>query len=322
MAKKKHEEEHENHERWLVTYADMITLLMVLFIVLFSMATLDAQKFSALKDSLAGVKHPAPSVLEGGQSVIDGGSISRLDDSSPSPAAKIDSPSQFDSATSALQQQQSLQTAARKEQDNLEQVHQEIQSALNSQGMGDAVQFRRDADGLVITIATDKVLFDSGQAVIRPNGRTILNALVPPLTHLPNPITIEGHTDNVPINTAAYPTNWELSGARAVNVLRYMVEQEGFPASRISSGGYADQRPVVPNDSAAHRAQNRRVEVIVHTLVGEQAVAALSSTNTTATTVANSQQNSSNTSHETFDLPTLPARPVITTPSLTTKETH
>lgn len=267
-AKRHEEEEHENHERWLVTYADMITLLMVLFIVLFSMATIDAHKFNALKNSLAGVKQPKASVLDGSPSVIDGGQIQKLDTTPPASQPQMDTPTLpqlFDpsAAKLALQQQQAQAAAEAKEQSNLKQVQEEIQASLQAHGDTSDVNFVINQRGLVVSIVTDKVLFDSGQATLKPQSDDILTAIGEPLAHLPNEVSIEGYTDNQPISTPQYPSNWELSTARATSVLRFMVDHGYVAPQRAGATGYGEFRPAVANDSDAHRAQNRRVEVVV-----------------------------------------------------------
>jgi chemotaxis protein MotB len=277
VAKKKRheEEEHENEERWLVTYADMITLLMVLFIVLFSMATIDAHKFNQLRDSLAG-KHESQSVLQGSNSVINGGDISKLDSTPANPTPSFDLPSLnsvFSSASSqqvqqqeaqqALQSQQAQQAASQAEKNNLEQVQQEVQASLQSHGLADQVKFTIDRRGLVVTVVTDKVLFPSGSAALQSKGDQILDAIGGALTHVPNDISVEGYTDDQAIHTSQFPSNWELSTARATSVLRYLVDHGDVAPDKIGAAGYGQFRPAVPNDSAAHRAQNRRVEIVV-----------------------------------------------------------
>jgi chemotaxis protein MotB len=107
------------------------------------------------------------------------------------------------------------------------------------------------------------VLFDTGQAELKPIGDEVLDAIGPTLAALPNNISVEGHTDNVPITGGPFASNWELSAVRATTVLRYLVGTDGLSATRMSATGYADTKPVVPNDTPAHQAQNRRVEVVV-----------------------------------------------------------
>jgi chemotaxis protein MotB len=254
--RKQHEEEHENHERWLITYADMITLLMVLFIVLFAIGQTDLAKYSKLKAGLAGGFHN-DGALDGSDGLLVGGpSLTPTPDIA---AAR----STAEQATAALEEKVAHDAAVQRESAALEHTKEVILLNLTAQGLQDRVQFHRETRGLVVTIVTDRVLFDSGSATLRADGREVLAALVSALTELPNSVAIEGHTDDRPIASAVFPSNWELSTARASSVLRFLVDEHGFPPSRLSAAGYADQRPLAPNDSDASRAQNRRVEVVV-----------------------------------------------------------
>jgi len=115
----------------------------------------------------------------------------------------------------------------------------------------------------VVSIVAENVLFDAGSATIRPEGRVVLDGIAESLANLPNQLSVEGHSDDRPISTAQFPSNWELSTARASIVLRYLVERHGVSMNRISAAGYADQRPVVPNDSEGARAENRRVDIAI-----------------------------------------------------------
>jgi chemotaxis protein MotB len=255
------EEEHANDERWLLTYADMITLLMVLFIVLFAISQVDQKKFEKFHDGLAqsfGDAH----VLDGGAGVLQGSTKQAI------------SPDGSQAAQQALDQQAQAVLAGRREADAMAKVQREISRRLAAEGLAGAVQFSRDSTGLVINVVTDSVLFELGSATLRPGGRRVLNAITPPLSSLPNRLVIEGHTDNLPISGGRYPSNWELSAERATTVLRYLLTEHIRP-SVVSAAGYADQRPLVPNDTAAHRSRNRRVAIVV-----------LSTTSTTSTTSA------------------------------------
>ena len=250
--RKKHEEdeEHENHERWLITYADMITLLMVLFIVLFSMSQVDLAKFAKLKGSLAsafGSSTPSAGPMAGSNGVLDAGS-------SPIPLA----------AQRALAAQQAQQAAQQAEQASLQQTKTALAAQLDKVGVGGSVSLAVEHRGLVVSIASDKVLFDPGAATLTPQGVAIIDQLIAPLAGLPNALHVEGHTDDVPIS-GAYASNWELSTARATTVLREM-QAHGIGAGRLSATGYADQRPVAKNDSAEGRARNRRVEILVEAM--------------------------------------------------------
>jgi chemotaxis protein MotB len=231
----------------------MITLLMVLFIVLFAIGQTDLKKFAALKNSFSNSnagKNPTPAV-DGGDGTLDG-------QPSINPGLNLDK-----QAALALQEKQNHDAAVKAENDTLQHAQDKIKSDLAAHGLGDSVQFRLEGRGLIVTVVTDKVLFDPGSADLRSEGRNVLDGMAEALRQLPNQIAIEGHTDDRPIHSAAFATNWELSTARATSVLRYLTDSRSIPANRISAAGYADQRPLAANDSDVHRAQNRRVEVVV-----------------------------------------------------------
>jgi chemotaxis protein MotB len=256
--KHEEEEEHENHERWLVSYADMITLLAALFIVLFAMSSIDLAKFQkfahSLNKALGGGSEQTAAVLDpGGKSPMAGGNgfFDGL------------SAGQRQAATQALQDQQNAQKAAAEQRKTLLETQTQIQQKLEAAGLGNSVKFRLDPRGLVINIVTDGVLFDSGSAALRPEGQRVLDQLAPALAALPEPLSVEGHTDDRPIATAAFPSNWELSTARATTVLRYLTDVKGLNPARMTAAGYADQRPLVPDTDDANRALNRRVEIVV-----------------------------------------------------------
>jgi chemotaxis protein MotB len=257
--RRRHEahEEHENHERWLITYADMITLLMVLFIVLFSIGQTDLKKFEQLKNSLsAGFGQEEQGALDGGTGVLDNGA---------NPSLGVEQ-----LARAALAEKQAHQAAVEREQAALQAAREEIAAHLASVGLADSVRFRLEARGLVVTVVTDRVLFDLGSAALRPEGRSVLDGLAPVLTKLPNPVAVEGHTDNLPISGGRYPSNWELSAERATSVLRYLVAAHRLPAVRLSAAGYADQRPLAGENAEADRARNRRVEIVVLSVAGTE----------------------------------------------------
>jgi chemotaxis protein MotB len=254
------EEEHVNHERWLITYADMITLLMVLFIVLYSISQVDLAKFKQLKSGIAGGfgGPTALAAVQGGAGPLEGGGAvfeAQVTGNDTQQSAST-------SAQAALADVQSRVNAARQEKSVLQAAQQQIQHSLDAAGLGDAVQFRLEARGLVVTIVSDKVLFDPGEADLRPEGAAILDQLAAALGTLPNKLSIEGHTDNTPIS-GRYPSNWELSTARATTVLRSLIEQHGIGPDRLQAAGYADTQPVASNATAEGRAANRRVEIVV-----------------------------------------------------------
>lgn len=215
-------------EAWTTTYSDLITLLLTFFVALYAFSRVDVVKFQQVAASLRSTLGVNLDRLGG------------LPDISGSPWL--------------------LKEAEDRQQ--LQQVLDRLRQTLPEQGSG--ISLVQEQRGLVIRFA-DQALFDTGKADIRPEAEPVLRRLAETLRPLENPIRVEGHTDNVPINTAQFPSNWELSTARASRVVRFFIEQ-GIPVARLSAAGYADQRPVAPNDTPEGRAKNRRVDVVVLSL--------------------------------------------------------
>lgn len=246
-------EEHENHERWLITYADMITLLMVLFIVLFSISQVDLAKFEKFKAGLSEFGNG-----DGSESLIELNEGGLLSD--PQLA-------QLTQAQQALEDQQAHDKAVDEEQAALQGAQNSIVEDLRSAGLENVARFRIEERGLVVTIVTDRVLFEPGSDVLTADGLAVVDVISDALAPLPNLLSIEGHTDSVPIATSRFPSNWELSTARATSVLRALVDRHAIAPLRLSAAGYADQRPLAANDTAAGRSTNRRVEIVVHSTI-------------------------------------------------------
>jgi chemotaxis protein MotB len=255
-----HEEEgHGNSERWLLTYSDMITLLMVLFIVLFALGQTDIRKFNAFKDSFRGVQlKQTPGPLTGGQGVLQNPKPIQITSFAPHGAA-----SDSQAAARALQSQQEAQAADTTEHQALLKAEQQMQQALQQAGLATDVTFGFDPRGLVITVLTDGVLFPLDSAQLQPQGIKIILAIGPVLASLPNQIDVEGNTDNQAIHGGPYADNWALSSARAVAVVERLITTQNVPATRLEATGNADTRPIVPNNSPSHQAENRRVEIVV-----------------------------------------------------------
>ena len=248
--KKKHEEGHANHERWLLTYADMITLLMVLFIVLFSMSTVDAQKFFALKASLNRAFNP--DVLKGAQT----SSLNGSNGSSFVPQV-LDQPlSREIVAMTGVSEPDPIMVSTLRE---LRDTVGQIPVPLDSSGH---VEVGASREGIVISLAGN-LLFDSGTSDLKPQGLVLLDTLAERLKTMSNEIRIEGHTDNIPIATPLYPSNWELSSSRAITVGRYLSEHDGIAPTRLVAAGYGEFRPIASNDTREGRARNRRVDLVV-----------------------------------------------------------
>lgn len=264
-------EEHVNHERWLVSYSDMITVLMALFIVLFAISQVDQEKYIALRESLAagfgdGQVQVSTSVLEGGDGVLDGMTPADQQDQGTGGIVQADAglgeqgAHPTPAATTALDPE--LVEAAEQEAAHLEQVRDAIRAGLSAQGLGDVVRFRIDDRGLVLGLVADDVFFAPASAELTATARSVLDVAAPTLVGLQEQIAIEGHANVLPVS-GRYATNWELSADRATRVLRHLVESDGMPGTRISAVGYGDARPVVAGMDDASLAANRRVDLVV-----------------------------------------------------------
>ncbi len=228
----------DNSERWLLTYSDLITLLLAFFIVMYGISSADAMKFSKLASSMRRAFNVG--VLEG------------------TPKSSI-----LDQATEL-----SVSTEAGSEEQagigsmELEAVLSEMGWVFQEEGLADKVSISVRPEGVAVSISGN-LLFTSGRAELRPESVRLLSSLGKALARLPNPIRVEGHTDDVSPKGSEFPTNWELSGARAVAVVRYFAEIEGISPSRLSAVAYSQFRPAVPNDSPQSRARNRRSEILI-----------------------------------------------------------
>ena len=257
---------HGADERWLLTYADMITLLMCLFMVLWSISSVNISKLQELQRSLQ--QAFIGKVLDGGKSVMqgEGAKVQGVQTSQPSqPAIENTTVIPNDISHPITQATQAaVQRAARQEQSSLRHVQQQVEQYARAHGLASSIRTTIDQRGLVIRLLTDKVLFDSGQAVVKSGAQPLLHEIAKLIvaTKITNPIRVEGHTDNVPISGGPFHDNWELSAARATAVLEQFLG-DGVAPSQLSMAGYADQHPIAPNATAAGRALNRRVEVVV-----------------------------------------------------------
>jgi chemotaxis protein MotB len=278
-AKKHEEEEHENHERWMVSYADMMTLLLVLFIVLYAMSQVDKAKFAALasglSESFGGPISVTPAASPEG-SVLDG-LTGAVDIAAAIPPVEEAARSEVDQAAAQAAAERAKRLAAEAEDayDELVKARQRIDAALTRAGFADAARYEIDERGLVVHIVADAVLFDAEKATLRPAGRRILTAVAPTLKNLPNELRVEGHANHLPVTAGGpWPSNWELSAYRATTVLRALTGA-GVPDGRVSAAGYADTRPLVPITDPAALTTNRRVDVVVLSTASAEANALL-----------------------------------------------
>lgn len=219
---------------WMVTYSDLVTLILVFFVLLFSFSTLDIQRFRAAMVALQG----SWGILERGRAVdprqrMDFGSLQEM--------------LPLDMVTPAAQ---------------LQEMVDELEDFIRENQLQDQVEVKQREWGVIVTFA-DQVLFDLGKADLKPESLEILDRVAETLRRWPNQVRVEGHTDNWPINTPQFPSNWELSTARATRVLRYLVEQRGLDPTRFAAVGYGEFRPLRPNDTPENRAVNRRVDIVL-----------------------------------------------------------
>lgn len=225
---KKHRQPPKGAPRWMVTFSDLVTLVLVFFILLFSMSQIDLIKFQALADSMRDKQlldfYPSIVPLEGqGES----------------------------------EQEENSEVAQ-----SLDDLLEEVQSYLDDNGLNNIIVANRTERGVVLVLQ-EQALFRSGEAEILNESNAFLDKVGKMLGEMPNLVKVEGHTDNRPITTERYPSNWELSAARAGSVIRYLIENFHLDSTRFIAVGYGETRPIVPNNSEENWQKNRRVEIVI-----------------------------------------------------------
>jgi chemotaxis protein MotB len=280
--KKHEEEEHENHERWLVSYADMLTLLFALFVVLFAMSQVDLTKFTAFSQGLQeGFGAPVTILNDGAAVDAPTDTDSPLKPVQVAQEAAIDGTEQTDAekaAAEAAAAQEAQQTAAEASAayDQLAQAEAALQAALAAAGQSGAAQFVIDERGLVVHVVSDPILFAPESATLQRSGAVVLDAMAPTLAGLPNDMRVEGHANSLPVTRGGpWPSNWELSAVRATTVLRHLAERDGVDENRLSAAGYGSTRPLVPDSDPDYVTVNRRVDVVVLSTASAEANALL-----------------------------------------------
>jgi chemotaxis protein MotB len=223
-----------NSMPWMTTYADMVTLLLCFFILLFSMSSVQRQKFDSALGSIQG----AIGVLDGAQ------------------------PSIFTPEHGSMTTTEGNMSLIARELAQLETMGKDFQRELELKGMGGKVSIGLEERGLVLRFA-DSVLFDVGSAELRNEAVEVVMAIGDLLKTVNNQIRVEGHTDNWPIDTLQFPSNWELSTGRATKVVRFLEETCAIPSNQLQAAGYGSHRPIASNDTAEGRQKNRRIDVII-----------------------------------------------------------
>jgi chemotaxis protein MotB len=265
--KKHHHEEHENHERWLVSGYDMMTLLFAVFVVLFAISSTNISKVKLLEQSLQ--EAFSGPVLTGGRAMMNTGATSEGVDKPP-PEKPLPSLTPAQAVAQAMNPQDAEEAAkqARAEEQSFQDLKKRIDRLAKEAGLAQKMSTTVTPDGLKIRLVTDGVLFDSGSAVVKDVGRPTLAQIGRIIDHEgTHPVKVEGHTDDQRINTSQYPSNWQLSGARAAAVVQQL-NGAGVSGKRMSLAGYAAQHPIAGNATPAGRAANRRVEIILTRLHG------------------------------------------------------
>jgi chemotaxis protein MotB len=225
--RKKEEEEPENQERWLLTYADLITLLLGLFVILYAMSKIDTKKYAEVVAALGGVFG-----------------------SSDAAAMRL----------KIVEIDKSLPDFYRERT----KIENDLRAALKLDENSLPITITEDERGVTVHLQ-EQLLFASGSADLKASSLTMLDQLAEALRKMSNDVRVEGHTDNVPIHSQAFPSNWHLSVGRALNVGYYLIEQHGIDPEKVSVVGYAEYRPLLPNTTDESRARNRRVDIVVVT---------------------------------------------------------
>ncbi|MDF2522497.1 MAG: flagellar motor protein [Clostridiales bacterium] len=238
MSKEKLKVEKDTAERWLLTYADLMNLLLIFFIILYSMSQVDSKKFDQLSESMRSTFGAGAAAMIGASGSSN--SLIQLEASAPSSVI----PSKL-------------------EEIQMEEVKEKVSDLIEQQNLKGNVKIAIEERGIVISI-TAQLLFLSGSSQVEPNARPTIEEIGKILLAIPgNNIKVEGHTDIDPIKTSQYPSNWELSSARATNVVRLLIDKAGINPEHISAVGYGEHRPIHPNDTEVNKAANRRVDIVI-----------------------------------------------------------
>ncbi|MRR57004.1 MAG: flagellar basal body stator protein MotB [Deltaproteobacteria bacterium] len=259
--RKKKPEAHANHERWLVSYADFITLLFAVFVTLFAMSQTDKRKveevIASLRESFGYAKSSPMSKVN----VLDSTELTQIPSITP-PASRGPMSPQMPFSKNNRQQRHA-------DEKDFKQAKTSLEAYLIKNGVQDKVHLEINRRGLVISLK-EAGFFDSGSAEIKVSSYPLLAKIAESLSEYSNQIRVEGHTDNIPINTHAFPSNWELSTARATNIVRHLLTYYRFDAEKLSATGYAEFRAVADNGTSEGRSKNRRVDIVLMSGDGER----------------------------------------------------
>lgn len=253
MKKRKHDD-HEDHmdESWLIPYADLLTLLLALFIVLYAASSTDARKFERMSEAFSAAFNTGAGVLDN-PAVIKSGEQSqqKIEDQ------KKSNKEQHEDSESNLQE------LIKKEQEDLEKLKKQLDQYIKKNGLSSELETKLNQSQLMITIS-DNALFASGSDALKTESKDLAEAISKMLQqYTAYEIVVSGHTDNQPIRTQSFKSNWDLSSSRAIRFMDVLLQNKQLKPERFSAIGYGEYRPVASNDTAAGRAKNRRVEVSI-----------------------------------------------------------
>ncbi len=257
MSRRKRRPSHSNHERWLVSYADFITLLFAFFVVLYASSQVDKRKVGKLALAIQ-VAFQKMGVFEASTTEVP------IDNSSPMPfstAQAIES-SERTASLGRIASQPNGSPGTTEENGDLAELQAELETALAPQIQHKEVAMRREPDGLVISLR-EVGFFESGAARMKSSSQAAFDRIAGMLLKRDYRLRIEGHTDNAPIHNTQFPSNWELSTSRATEIIRVLIVRDGFGPERLSAAGYAAYHPVASNSTAEGRGMNRRVDIVV-----------------------------------------------------------
>lgn len=256
MSKKKKHEEHEEHidETWLIPYADLLTLLLALFIILFASSQVDSKKYDSIMRSLnnAFTGGTAPLMMSNLIPIDEAANSTKNNNNNQNPPTKPED-----------KQAGKLAERLKKEEEDLEKLKKSVDAFIKDNNLADQLQTKLDSEKLTITIS-DRALFDSGSAAVKPDARTLAVSMSEMLSgYADYQVEVAGHTDNVPIHKPEFETNWDLSAKRAVNFMKVLLNNGKLNPTLYRSVGFGEYHPVESNDTPEGRAKNRRVEVSI-----------------------------------------------------------
>lgn len=288
MTNRRHiEQEHENHERWLISYADMVTLLFALFVLLFAISQINQKKFDELAASLATGFGTVVNVSDGNDSILpEAGDNVTLSATPPIdvPAVVVpdimpklreqvstvmSTPGTVDGVKASLAVQSAVAAEAA-DSANLNKAELALASAVSSAGLSGKVVLSREERGLVVTLLVDDVIFPPHSATLQPGGSDAIRALIPAIQESGSQLIVEGHTNTAPVQPIYFPSDWELSSARAGAVARFLNSEGGVARPRMHIAGYGDTSPLVPESDPDHLRLNRRVAIVLASSLTEE----------------------------------------------------